>query len=528
MNAQINAQIAANNPVSQGEGANGSIFSAARRLGRPARIGSALLGALLILAGCSVMPAYERPSIDTSIGYKEAQTATDTVKGQWKTAQPAENFARGEWWKIFNDDKLNALEADALSANQDLKAAAARLDQSRALNRNARADLFPQIDAGLGATRQRQSPASQGLAGNAQTSPATLYRAQLGISYEIDLFGRVSASVNAANADAERSVALYRSVLLALQADVAQHYFQLRELDATQELYRGAVDLRTQSLKLVQRRFDEGDIDEVDLARARTELAAAKSESLGITRSRANAEHALAVLLGKTPAEFSFEPQPLSRILINVPPGLPSDLLERRPDIAAAERAMAAANARIGVAKSAYFPRLNLTGGMGFESSQLGDLFNWSSRTFLLGPLVGTALNLPIFDGGRRKAGVNGARAGYEEQVAGYRQTVLNAFREVEDNLAGLRLLGDQTQAQDDAVNSAERAAKLSHVHYQEGSVSYFNVIDADRTVLQQQRFAVQIDGERARATVNLIRALGGGWEDQNIALSDSVQLSRK
>lgn len=475
---------------------------------------SALLGASLILAGCSVTPTYEPPAIDTSHGYKEAQSTMDSGYGLWKTAQPAENAARGEWWKIFSDAKLDALETDALNANQDLKAAAARLDQSRALNRNARADLFPQVDAGFGATRQRQSPASQGLASDAQTSPATLYRAQLGISYEVDLFGRVSASVNAAHADAERSVALYRSVMLALQGDVAQQYFQLRELDATQELYRGAVDLRAESLKLVQRRFDEGDIDEVDLARARTELAAARSESVGITRSRVNAEHALAVLLGKAPAEFSFEPQPLTRIFINVPPGLPSGLLERRPDIAAAERAMAAANARIGVARSAYFPRLDLTGGLGYESSQLGDLFNWSSRTFLLGPLIGTALSLPIFDGGRRSAGVEGARAGYEEQVANYRQTVLNAFREVEDNLAGLRLLSDQTRAQDQAVDAAERAAKLSHVQYQEGSVSYFSVIDADRTVLQQQRAAVKIDGERARSTVNLIRALGGGWHD--------------
>lgn len=480
--------------------------------GRPARIGSALLGALLILAGCSVAPVYEVPSVATSLSYKEAQAPVDTVRGVWKTAQPTEDIARGEWWKIFGDDKLNALEADALFANQDLKAAAARLDQSRALTRNARSDLFPQIDAGLGATRQRQSPASQGLAADAQTSPTTLYRAQLGISYEVDLFGRVSAGVDAASADAQRSEALYRSVLLALQADVAQQYFLVRELDATQALYRGAVELRAQSLKLVQRRFDAGDIGEVDLARAKTELAAAQSESLAVTRSRTYAEHALAILLGKTPAEFSFAPQPLSRIAISVPAGLPSDLLERRPDIAAAERSMAAANARIGVAKSAYFPQLNLTGGLGYESAQLGDLFNWSSRTFLLGPLVGTALSLPIFDGGRRSAGVDRARASYEEQVAGYRQTVLNAFREVEDNLASLRLLGEQSKAQDEAVSASERAAKLSHVQYQEGSVSYFNVIDADRTVLQQQRVAMQLDGERARSTVNLIRALGGGW----------------
>ncbi|MFL9924769.1 efflux transporter outer membrane subunit [Herbaspirillum lusitanum] len=483
------------------------------KLVRPARISSALLAALLVLAGCSVAPTYERPAVDTPAAFKEAAAPQTGENGsQWKAAQPAEDIARGEWWKIFNDDSLNALEDRAQQANQDLKAAAARLGQARALTRDARSGYFPQVDAGIGATRQRTSPASQGLPADANTSPTTLYRAQVGVSYEVDLFGRVSSTVDAATADAQRSEALFHSVLLALQADVAQQYFQLRELDAALELYRGTVELRSQSLKLVQRRFDEGDISEVDVARAKSELASAQSEALGIARSRATAEHALAVLLGQTPAEFNFAPRPLTRLSLNVPAGLPSALLERRPDIAAAERSMAAANARVGVAKSAFFPSLNLTGGFGYESAQLGDLFNWSSRTFLLGPLVGTALSMPLFDGGRRQAGVDRARASYEEQVATYRGTVLNAFREVEDNLANLRILGDQTKAQDDAVQASARAAKLSHVQYREGSVSFFNVIDADRTVLQQQRAAVQLDGERARSTVNLIRALGGGW----------------
>ena len=479
---------------------------------RIVRIGSALLAALLVLAGCSVAPTYERPSVDTPAAFKEAAVQTGENGSQWKAAQPSEDIARGQWWKIFSDDSLNALEDRAQQANQDLKAAAARLGQARALTRDARSGYFPQVDAGLGATRQRPSPASQGLPADANTQPSTLYRAQIGVSYEIDLFGRVSSNVDAATADAQRSEALFHSVLLALQADVAQQYFLVRELDAALELYRGTVELRGQSLKLVQRRFDEGDISEVDVARAKSELASAQSELLGIARQRAVAEHALAILLGSTPAEFALPARPLTRISIGIPAGLPSTLLERRPDIAAAERAMAAANARVGVAKSAFFPSLNLTGGFGYESAQLGDLFNWSSRTFLLGPLVGTALSMPLFDGGRRQAGVDRARASYEEQVATYRGTVLNAFREVEDNLANLRILGDQNQAQDEAVAASARAAKLSHTQYQEGAVSYFNVIDADRTVLQQQRVSVQLDGERARSTVNLIRALGGGW----------------
>ena len=480
---------------------------------RALRISSALLAALLVLAGCSVAPTYERPPVATSVGYKEAADQPATAASDWKTAQPSESLARGQWWTIFQDATLNDLEQQALAANQSLKAASARLQQSRALRQDARADLFPQVSTGFGPTRERVSPASQGLAADANTSPTTLWRAQANVSYEADLFGRVSSAVDAATADAQSSEALFQSVRLALQADVAQQYFLLRELDATQALYNRTVDLREESLKLVQHRFNAGDIDEVDLVRAKSELASAQADSYGVARQRANAEHALAILLGKTPAEFNFTPQPLSRITINIPAGLPSDLLERRPDIAAAERTMAAANARVGVAKAAYFPRLDLTGSLGYESAKLGDLFNWSSRTFLLGPLVGTALTLPLLDGGRRDAAVSRARAVYEEDVANYRQSVLTAFREVEDNLAGLRLLNGQTQAQDAAVAASTRAASLSHLQYREGAISYLNVIDADRTVLQQQRTSVQLDGERARTTVNLIRALGGGWQ---------------
>ena len=489
-----------------------------RTINKPGlRISSTLLAALLALAGCSVTPTYQRAAASTSVAYKEADQSS---AADWKPAQPSEDLARGQWWKIFNDAVLNDLEDQALAANQNLQAASARLSQSRALQQDARAARLPQIDAGFGPTRERVSPASQGLAADANTSPSTLWRAQVNVSYEADLFGRVAATVDAATADAQSSEALFLSVRLALQADLAQQYFLLRELDASQALYHDAVTLRQTSLQLVQHRFDAGDIDEVDLARAKTELASAQADAYGIARQRANAEHALAILLGQPPAAFSFAPQPLTRIVISIPAGLPSELLERRPDIAAAERTMAAANARVGAARAAFFPRLDLTGGLGYESSKLGDLFNWSSRTFLLGPLVGTALTLPIFDGGRRDAAINRARAVYEEDVANYRQSVLNAFREVEDNLASLRILNDQSRVQDDAVASSARAAKLSHLQYREGALSYINVIEADRSVLQQQRSAVQLDGERARATVNLIRALGGGWHGVDAPLA--------
>lgn len=476
---------------------------------KPLKSASSLLMLLLVLAGCSVAPKYEKAEVATPAAYKEAQ-----ANSNWKEAQPSEEIARGEWWKIFADDSLNEMETQAMAANQNLKAAAARLKQSRALRQDVRAGLFPQVNAGLGANRGRAAPASQGLPDNARMPTSTTHNAQLGASYELDLFGRVASSIDAATADTQKNEAMFQSVQLALQADVAQAYFLLRELDAEQALYAATVELRSKTLKLVQTRFNEGDISELDLARAKAELATAQSESLGLARSRAVAEHALAVLLGKTPAEFNFSPRPLSRITVNIPAGLPSALLERRPDIAAAERSMAAANARIGMARSAFFPRLDITGSAGYASASLGDLLNWSSRTFLLGPL----LSMPLFDGGRRQASVDRAGAVYEEDVANYRQTVLNAFREVEDNLADLRILREQTLAQDNAVQAAERAAKLSHVQYREGSVSYLNVIDADRTVLQQQRVAAQLDGARAKSTVSLIRAIGGGWEARGSA----------
>ena len=285
--------------------------------------------------------------------YKEAALPTSEA-GSWKTAEPAEQALRGEWWKLFGDEGLNQLQEEALRANQNLQAAAARLTQARALQREARAAFFP-------AWTPPSAPRASALGGVARpadgtpTSPSTTWRAQASVAYEADLFGRVSSTADAATADAQQSEALYRSVLLALQADVATTYFLVREQDAEAQLYRQTVQLRTEALQLIQRRYDAGDISELDLARARSELAQAQSEALGIDRRRAAAEHALAVLLGRAPSDFAMPPQPLQKVAVSVPAGLPSTLLERRPDIAAAERAMAAANARVGAAKSAFF-----------------------------------------------------------------------------------------------------------------------------------------------------------------------------
>lgn len=466
-----------------------------------------------LLAACAVGPQYQPPLADVPAAFKEASLSPEAAQ-HWKEAQPSDAMDRGQWWAIFDDAALNRLQTQAMAANQDLKAAAARVRQARAVQGRARSEWFPQLDAGVGPTRQRASNAALGLPADAPNAPTTLWRAQASAAYEVDLFGRIDSTVDAAEAETQHSEALFHSVLLALQADVAQAYFLIRRLDSEQDLYRGTVDLRGKTLGLVQRRYEQGDIGALDVARARSELAAAESEALGIARRRAAAEHALAILLGQTPADFSLPARGLARVAVGIPAGLPSSLLERRPDIAAAERAMAAANARIGIARSAFFPRLTLTAAYGYDSSAIENLFQWSSRTFLLGPLVGTALSLPIFDGGRRQADVDLARARYEEAVANYHQTVLTAFLEVEDGLSSLRILGEQTEVQDAAVEAAARAAQLSQIQYREGSVSYLDVIDADRTVLQQRRAAVLLDGERARTVVDLIRAIGGGWDE--------------
>jgi len=471
----------------------------------------AALALPLALAACtSLAPKFEQPSIAIPSRYKEL--AADE-RGSWKTAQPAESRARGEWWKVFDDAVLDQLEAEAIGANQSLKAAAARVSQARALVGVAKADRSPQVNANFGPTREKVSPASLGLPENTNVAPFTVWRGLATASYEVDLFGRVADSVNAARSDLAAGEAALRSVQLALQADVAQTYFALRETDEELQLLRDTVKLREESADLLARRFDLGDISEFDLARAKTELSVARSDAIALERQRAQLEHGLALLLGKPAAAFSLAPAPLVSSLPLIPAGLPSSLLERRPDIAAAQRTMAAANARIGVAKSAFFPLLVLTAQGGFESAELGDLFKWSSRTWTLGPLFGTMLSMPLIDGGRNQANLDRSWAVLEESVADYRQRVLAAFAEVEDNLAAIRTLAGQADAARDSVSSATRALRIADSRYTAGASSYLDVIDTQRSLLSIQRLDTQVKGARAASTVALIRALGGGWD---------------
>ncbi|NHZ91727.1 efflux transporter outer membrane subunit [Massilia sp. CCM 8733] len=470
-----------------------------------------LLAALLLTA-CSSIPELKAPALDMPSAFKESSEPLQAADGtRWKVAQPAEGQARGDWWLAFNDANLTALIREATDANATLAVAAARVKQARALAGISAADRAPQVGAGMGAQRSRNSGVSRGLADDAAVAPGNVYQARLTASYELDLFGRVAANVSAANADAAASEATYKSVLLALQADVAQTYFKLRETDAELATLARTVDLRTQSVKVNQSRYDNGDIGEFDLARARTELSTVRAEAIGLQRQRVQFEHALAVLLGKPAAMFSADVNPLveSSLLPAIPAGLPSALLERRPDITAAQRAMIAANARIGVAKTAMYPSLSLTGGLGTESGSGGNLFNWSARSWVLGAL----LSMPIIDGGRNKANVARSEAVLEESVASYRQNVLVAFAEVEDNLAGLRILAGQTEQIDAAVVSARRSADLAQKLYDAGRSSYLDLLDAQRNLAAVERNAVQLRGDRAVTTVALIRSLGGGWQ---------------
>jgi multidrug efflux system outer membrane protein len=464
------------------------------------------------LAGCSLAPPYEKPQLDVPAAWKEL--APGELAGTWKIGAPAEGAQRGEWWKVFRDPTLDALVAQANESNQTLAAAAARVKQARALVGFAQADRIPQVNGGVGPYRFQPSPASQNLDPNIRTAPYTVWRGILTFSYEVDLFGRVGNRIEGARGDAESSEASFRSVQLALQADVAQTYFALRQADAELAVLRETAALRREATRLLQRRYDLGDISELDLARSKTELALAESDAAALERARQQLEHALALLTGRTPAAFGLAAAPLAAQTPAIPAGLPSALLERRPDIAAAERAMAASNARIGVAKAAFFPSLTLTGQGGYESAELGDLFKWSSRTWLLGPLFGTILSLPIIDGGRNQANLDRAYAVLEESAANYRQTVLGAFTEVEDQLVGLRTLAAQAQATRDSVSAAQRAYDIANTRYKNGASSFIDVIDAQRTLLTVQRLETQIRGARAVTTVLLVRALGGGWDE--------------
>lgn len=478
-----------------------------------------LLCALLLgvcLSACSLAPEFTSPELAVPAAYKQqpaAQlTATDAGNAEWKPAAPEDGEPRGAWWTRFDDPLLNDYQQRAAAANQDLAAAVARLEASRALVRVARAAQLPRLDAGAGAARTRPSANQPGIPIPGGIDPYTRFQFGVTAQYELDLFGRVRDSVRAARADAQADEALFQALLLAVETDVAQTYFLVRALDAELAVLHDTVTTRKSELNVFEQRFAAGDISALDVERARTDLETARSDVQAVTRQRAQYEHALALLLGQAPAELDVAAAALATNLPDIPAGLPSALLERRPDIAAAQRRMIAANARIGVARAAFYPILNLTAEAGFTAASAGDLFKWASRTWALGPLAGALVAAPLFDGGRNKANLARAEAVLDAEVATYRQTVLNAFREVEDQLVALRTLGEQSIAVASANHSAGRALALANTRFQAGASAYLDVLEARRSVIAVQRQRKQLDGTRAQATVALIKALGGGW----------------
>ena len=453
-----------------------------------------LAAALTVLTGCAVGPNYARPTIATPTTWKEAAVTNTLVLPT-------------NWWTIFNDAELDRLQTQAIEANQDLKRAVARVTEARAFTRISKADLYPSITASGGYSRNRQSEHVAN--GPRKDLEYDEYRKQLDLSYELDVWGRVRRSIEAARADDAAVSADLQVVLLTLTSDVARNYYLLRSLDGEKEVTQATIALRRDGVQLQQTRNQAGLINEVDVTRARTELANVEGELHAITRSRAQVEHALAILCGQVPAEFSIAAAPKNIVPPTIPAGLPSSLLERRPDIVEAEQLLHAASARIGVAQAAFFPKITLTSAAGLASADLGMALNWQSRVWSLGP----SISFPIFEGGRNRANLTAAEARYEQSLASYRGAVLNAFREVEDALSDIGTLGSQGEAVNRALLSARDTAALASERYERGLSSYLDVVDAQRAVLQSERAAVQLTGQRAVSTILLAKAIGGGWE---------------
>lgn len=450
--------------------------------------------------GCSVGPKYSRPPAPVPQTFKE--TPVD-----WKQAQPADQTLRGKWWEVYQNSELNVLEEKVTVSNQSLKAAEAQFEQARALVRYYRADLFPTVSAGVSATRERLSgnrPLGN-VTGTVTTNDLVL---PVDMSYEPDVWGSVRKNVAAYKADAQSSLAVVASVDLSLHAELAVDYFQARELDSEIQLLASTVDAYQKALDLTENRYHGGVVSQVDVAQAQTQLETTKAQEIDLRAQRTQYEHAIAALIGVPASDFTLPVQLLNAVPPVVPPGLPSDLLERRPDIAASERTMASANERIGVTKAAYFPLFNLNPSVGFESTSIS---NWISNPSAF-VTAGVSAMVTVFDVGRRRAAVDQARAVYDQAVGNYQQTVLTAYQEVEDNLAGLRLLQDEATTEAAAVAAAERSLDLSTTRYKGGVTTYLEVITAQATALSDERSAVQISGRRMVDSVLLVKALGGGW----------------
>jgi NodT family efflux transporter outer membrane factor (OMF) lipoprotein len=461
-------------------------------------------GLVLLLAGCAVGPDYRRPDAPVPAQYKELEG--------WHTAQPRDELPRGSWWTVFGDPTLDDLMKRVDISNQNIRAAEARVRQARAVADQARASLFPTVSANASVTRSKAPSLSN--QPNFASGAVNNYNVGLSVpSWELDLWGHIRRNIEAQQANWQASAADLEGARLSARATLAQDYFALRVADTTKRLLEDTVQGYQRSFELTQNRYNSGVVARVDVVQAEVQLKSAQAQLMDVGVNRAQLEHAIAMLVGEPPANFTLAHADLTLKVPQLPVALPTELLERRPDIAAAERAMAAANAEIGVAKSAYFPTLTLSAADGFRAQTLSNLFSAPSRFWSLG----AAATELLFDAGARRAATNQAIAAYDVQVASYRQTVLGAFQDIEDNLAALRILEQEAALQADVVQSARQAVELTTNQYKAGVVSYLNVITAQTTAYNNESAAVNVLGRRLTAAVGLIRALGGGWSTDEL-----------
>jgi NodT family efflux transporter outer membrane factor (OMF) lipoprotein len=468
---------------------------------------AACVAAALLLAGCTVGPKYTRPSAPAAPAYREPPPQSFAESPGWKQAQPADATLRADWWQLFGAAELNALEEQVDVSNQNLKAAEARFRQARALIQLNRSGLYPTISTAPSVTTNRLSQHSP--FGSARGADFGEYTLPIDVNYELDAWGRVRRSIAAAREETQASAGDLETLRLSVHAELAIDYFELRSLDAEKDLLDRTLTAYQRALDLTQNRFDGGLSSRAEVAQARTQLETARAQDVGLGVARAAFEHAIATLAGRTPESLSLPASPLHTAPPVIPVGVPSQLLERRPDVAAAERRMAEANEQIGIAQAAFFPSILLTATGGFEGNRLVNWLSWPSRFWAVGPSVAEI----VFDAGRRRATAQSAAAAYDETVANYREAALTAFQEVEDNLAALRVLEQQAAAQRVAVDAARQSLDLSMNRYKGGLVTYLEVITAQTVDLQNEFTEVDILRRRMDASVFLIKALGGGWD---------------
>ena len=461
----------------------------------------------LLLSGCMVGPKYVKPTVPLAPDYKENKSQT-YKEGGWQSAQPADTTLKGDWWTIFNDPQLNALEPQIAISNQTLKAAAARLVEARAQIRYNHSFLYPTIGAAPSVVGERESNQRAYFTAPTPNNGLADLQLPLDLSYEVDLWGRVRRTVNASKEEAQATAADLQTALLSLQSELAVDYFEARANDADEKLLLDTVKSYEEAYRITNNRFQGGVAGESDVDQAKTQLESARVQASDVNIQRAQFEHAIAVLLGRPPAEFTLAEMPLDTRPPAIPTGLPSELLERRPDIAAAERRVNEANERIGIARAAYFPTLDISALAGFESTAVATLLRGSNFIWGAGP----TLSQTIFDAGRRGAVSEQAIAGYDEETANYRQTTLTAFQQVEDNLAVLHTLTLEAKQQHDSTVAAQAAERIFNNRYVGGIDTYLQVVTAQTTALQNERNEIAIERRQMDASVLLVKALGGGW----------------